>query len=53
MRADPLFNWQDCVVDDDSLSGIVTDEGEVSALPPAVTNHTEADKTFYVFCSKQ
>ena len=46
MRADPLFNCQACVVDDDSLSEIVTGEEEVSVLKPAVTNNTEADKTF-------
>ena len=46
MRADPLFNCQAFVVDDDSLSEIVTDQEEVSVLQPAVTNNTEANKIF-------
>ena len=53
MRADPLFNCQACVVDIDSRSEIVTAHKGVSVLPPTVTNHTEADRTFCVFRSRQ
>ena len=46
MRADPLFNCQACVVDDNSFSEAITDSEEVPVLPPTVINISEADETF-------
>ena len=41
VRADPLFNCQPCVDDNNSISEITADEDEVSILPPMVTVKTE------------
>ena len=46
VRADPLFNCQACIVDDNPFSEIITDSEEVSVLPPTVSNISEADKAF-------
>ena len=42
VRADPLFNCQPCVDDNDSISEFAADEDEVSILPPMVTLKTES-----------
>ena len=46
IRADPLFNCQTCVVDNDSFPEIVAEPDEVSILPPTVTDDAESVETY-------
>ena len=46
VRADPLFNCQPCVDDNDSISEIPADEDEVSTLPSIITVKTESVENY-------